>query len=250
MMREEHPFPHMVCENFFPEDEARAIAEEFPQFVRERPWHTYSNPLEDKLTCNDWNAFGPATYSAFTRLNSPAFVEELRAWFGLKVPLYIDPGLHGGGLHAHAIGGKLNTHLDYVLHPKLRLQRKLNLLVYLNPRWRDDWGGSLGLWEARENGPGALVKAIEPRFNRAVIFATPNAWHGLPEPIACPAGEVRQSMAVYYLTDPEPDCEQRTRALFAPRPEQQDDAKVLALIQARADESRVAQSYRTSAGGP
>ena len=56
------------------------------------------------------------------------------------------PGLHGGGWHLHARGGKLNVHLDYSVHPKLHLERRLNLIVYLAQGWDPAWGGALGLW--------------------------------------------------------------------------------------------------------
>lgn len=242
------PFPHVVIDQFFEPSFARELAAEFPAFESEA-WHHYANPLEIKRTCNNWNAFGPSTYRAFSWLNSPAFVELLRLSIGLDAPLYADPGLHGGGLHAHAAGGKLNTHLDYSRHPKTGLERRLNLLVYLNEDWQDEWGGQLGLWEQNpvQPGPGALVKSITPKFNRAVIFQTTNAWHGLPEPIQCPPGQVRKSLAVYYLAEPSVSCDTRTRALFAPAPEQQGDAEVLSLIERRASEEGAAAAWRTEA---
>jgi Rps23 Pro-64 3,4-dihydroxylase Tpa1-like proline 4-hydroxylase len=144
--RGKQPFDHCVIDNFWPEALVRELAEEFPQFDRQGSgWHCYDNPLEAKLTCNDWNRFGSATYRAFTFLNSAHFVELLRLTIGADYPLYADHGLHGGGLHAHGVSGKLKVHLDYELHPKTGLQRKLNLLVYLNPEWQDEWGGYLGL---------------------------------------------------------------------------------------------------------
>lgn len=238
------PFPHMVIDGFLPENEARAIAGEFP--AQDSPaWHRYANALEQKLTCNAWTAFGPATYALATRLTSPTFLSHIQSLTGLETPLHADPGLHGGGLHAHGPGGKLNVHLDYVLHPKLKLQRKLNILIYLNPDWREEWGGALGLWRGDASGPSYMVKAIAPIFNRAVIFDTTGfAWHGLPEPIRCPVGQMRQSFAAYYLQEPEPVHEPRTRALFAPTEEQDGDAGIAALIRARANEATAASVHR------
>lgn len=240
------PFPHARILQFFEPAFAREISAEFPPF-HSTAWHEYANALEVKRTCNSWNAFGPATYRALTWLNSPDFVELLSLTLGVK--LYADPGLHGGGLHLHAAGGKLNVHKDYVLHPKTRLQRRINLLVYLNEDWQEAWGGALGLWEANpvQQGPGALVKSYAPDWNSAVLFDTRDAWHGLPKPIQCPPGQYRKSLAVYYLAQPEEGCEQRSRALFAPAPEQVGDAEVLDLIARRADEATAATSYRTHA---
>ena len=240
------PFPHAVIENFFHPSIARQIAAEFPAFDSDA-WHEYANALEVKRTCNNRERFGPVTKQAFEWLNSAGFAELLRLSIGAEYPLYCDPDLHGGGLHYHGPGGKLNVHLDYSLHPRLGLARKLNLLVYVNPNWRDEWGGGLGLYEAGTDGPGPLAKSIEPRFNRAVLFQTTNAWHGLPEPIACPEGQARQSLAVYYLTDPTHALDSRSRALFAPAPEQQGDPEVIDLIARRANEATAASVHRTPA---
>ena len=89
--------------------------------------------------------------------------------------------------------------------------------------WRDDNGK-----------PGELVKSIAPLFNRAVLFDTTNAWHGLPEPITCPQGQYRKSLAVYYLCDPREGAAARNRALFAPTQAQAGDAAVMELIERRA----------------
>ena len=49
------------------------------------------------------------------------------------VNLYPDCGLHGGGWHTHGVGGKLNMHPDYAIHPKSGLERQLNLIIYAQP---------------------------------------------------------------------------------------------------------------------
>lgn len=241
------PFPHCVIDQFWAPDFAKELAAEFPAFDSEA-WHEYRNPLEVKRTCNDWNAFKSATYRSLSFLNSAHFVELLRLTLKMDAPLYADPGLHGGGLHSHSAGGRLNTHLDYHLHPKSGLARTINLLVYLNEDWREEWGGHLGLYEQNpvQPGPGALIKSIAPIFNRAILFATPNAWHGLPEPIRCPEGQVRKSLAVYYLTDPAENCETRSRALFAPAPDQIGNADVIELIARRADEHTATSVHRSA----
>ena len=105
--------------------------------------------------------------------------------------------------------------------------------MYLNPDWKESWGGALGLWRDDNGRPGELVKSIAPLFNRAVIFDTTNAWHGLPEPITCPPGQYRKSLAVYYLCQPREGAVARNRALFAPTAAQAGDRDVLELIKRR-----------------
>lgn len=238
------PFPHLVVDDFFDAATAAGLAKEFPAF--DAPvWHRYDNAVEIKRTCNSWLAFPPLTYQVFALLNAPGFVDRLAEQVGY--PLQTDPGLNGGGWHLHGTGGVLNVHLDYSLHPKLGLQRKLNLIVYLTPNWDPAWGGGLGLWEhdpvARQ--PSRLARTIEPRFNRAVLFdTTRDSWHGLPDPLTCPDDVFRRSLAVYYLTAPDGSVDPRGKALFAPTESQRDDPEVLALIARRAAVETAESVYR------
>lgn len=224
------PFPHLVLDNFFDDELAHQLASDFPPYGSP-VWHTYDNAIEVKKTLNNWHFFTPSLYKFFDDINSRECVRIFERL--THCTLYSDPGLHGAGLHIHGAGGKLNTHLDYSIHPKLGLERRLNLIVYLNPDWQESWGGSLGFWRDDNGKPGELVKSIAPVFNRAVLFDTTNAWHGLPEPIKCPPGQYRKSVAVYYLCEPREGAVARNRALFAPTEDQAGDREVLDLIERR-----------------
>ena len=239
------PFPHYLIDDFFKKEVAEKLESEFPDFNSDI-WHIYKNPIEVKKTCNNWNQFPNLTYKVFTLLNSRNFTGYISSNLFKDMPLYPDYGLHGGGWHIHGRGGKLNTHLDYSIHPKLKKQRKLNLIVYLNSNWQRSWGGKLGFWSNKStNEPDSLVKEIEPIFNRAVLFDTSlNSWHGLPSKIKCPEDEFRKSIAVYYLTNPAENVAKRSRALFSPNKEQKNDEEVLKLIKMRSDELNVQKSYQ------
>lgn len=242
----EGPFDHCVIDGFFKDTIARALESEIPDF-HDPLWHRYDNAIENKKVCNNWNLFPPLTYSVFTLLNSDAFLTFLSQTICCGNTLYSDAGLNGGGWHIHARGGKLNTHLDYSLHPKTGLQRKLNIIVYLNAHWQDAWGGQLGLWEHRSDDmqPGALKKSVSARFNRAVIFdTTQNSWHGLPEPLTCPEDQYRKSIAAYFLCDAAANIDPRGKALFAPTASQKNDRDVLQLIKDRADVKTSATVYQ------
>ena len=223
MIIDQHPFWHCIVDDFFAD--ANNLAREFPA-KDDDCWFRYDNPLEVKQTCNDWHHFKPETYKGFQYLLSPHFTEILERL--TKADLMPDVGLHGGGLHQHGRGGKLNVHLDYNLHPKLHLQRRLNLIVYLTPGWKPEWGGHLGLYK----DPDTLVKAVEPKFNRAIIFDTRGSWHGLPAPLTCPEDVTRNSFAIYYLCEPT-TTDSRSRALFAPTAEQKGNTDVDKLIRQR-----------------
>ena len=241
------PFDHIVIDDFFDLEVAQKLSAEFPDF-HSPVWHEYNNAIEVKKTCNDYNKFASLTYAVFAYLNSPDFIAFIAECTGIS-PLFADPGLNGGGWHIHARGGKLNHHLDYNIHPKMGLQRKLNLIVYLNEDWQDDWGGELGLWAAKthKKGPAELVEKIVPRFNRAVLFdTTQNSWHGLVGPVRGPEQQCRKSIAVYYLTTPTEGEEQRGKALFAPTQGQEKNEEVLDLIAKRAQTASAANVYKSS----
>jgi hypothetical protein len=47
------------------------------------------------------------------------------------------------------------------------------------------------------------VVTVEPVFNRMVIFTTSDtSYHGHPEPLRCPPGRSRRSLALYYYALP------------------------------------------------
>jgi len=237
------PFDHCVIDDFLNIDLARQIEAEFLAYDSPK-YFVYKNPLEDKKALNDWNAFTPITYALFQYLASPDFVQMLSTMVG--VPLYADPGLHGGGWHIHGPGGNLNPHLDYSIHPKLGLQRKLNLIIYVSEQLQETHGGHLGLWAAENGSPSQLVREIAPRFNRAVLFdTTQNSWHGMSQNLVQPAGIYRKSLAIYYLCEPGEKVDSRNRALYAPREHQKNDPAILEVIQKRADLGRSEQVYQT-----
>jgi len=123
----------------------------------------------------------------------------LRFAFPLWVP---DETLEGGGLHQSERGGFLNVHADFTVHPHRRdWRRRLNLLLYLNTEWDESYGGYLELWDTEMH---ACRKKIGPILNRCVIFSTdPTSFHGHPDPMTCPPGTTRKSLALYYFTQEE-----------------------------------------------
>lgn len=241
-----NPFDYCVVDNFFTDEFASKVSEEFLGYESDK-WFYYQNPIEDKKALNDWNAFPPSTYRAFFMLQSSDFVQLLSAAVGEV--LYVDHGLHGGGWHMHGTGGNLNPHLDYSIHPKVGLQRKLNIIIYLSKELEPkSHGGHLGLWSHNPsaNRPLNLEREIEPLFNRAVIFdTTQNSWHGMSRPLIQPPGIYRKSLAIYYLCKPEDNASQAGRALFAQRENQMNDPEIEKIIKLRSGVDTSSQVYKT-----
>jgi hypothetical protein len=210
------PFPHVVLEDFFPAAVLEEVLTEFPAPSAEG-WLRYENARERKLETTQERALGTVTQRVLQELNSPVFLQFLEVLTGIE-GLVPDPYFWGGGLHQIEPGGLLKIHADFNWHPQLLLRRRLNLLLYLNRDWRDDYGGHLEMWDRTMH---QCVRRIIPIFNRCVIFNTTDvAFHGHPQPLTCPEGMTRKSIALYYYSNGQPTQQawQRQGTRWRPRP--------------------------------
>jgi 2OG-Fe(II) oxygenase superfamily len=191
------PFPHIVIDDFLGPEAAKRSTEEFPP-VDPELWINWVHVNERKYGNRDPETWGPTLRAVATELNSPRFVDFLGALTGID-SLLVDESMEGGGLHQSLPGGFLNIHADFTVHPHhRRWRRRVNLLLYFNGEWPADYGGELEFWSADMK---RRERMIAPVGNRVVIFNTdPDAFHGHPEPLCCPPGTSRQSMAFYYFT--------------------------------------------------
>ena len=245
-----NPFDHVVIDNFWEKETAKNLEKEINNFNKNKKLNVtiYDNAIEKKITCNQYDKFPPEVYRAFTYLNSEIFLDLVKKITNIK-NLITDIGLHGGGLHVHPNGGKLNIHKDYSIHPKLKKERRLNLIIYMTKNWNEKWGGHLEFWshDKKRNKPLKLIKKIQNKFNRAILFDTSqNSWHGLPSALKLPVGKKRQSMAIYYLSEPRSKVENRQRALFAPTKKQEKNKKILELIKKRSNLKSSGKVYRSN----
>ena len=240
------PFNYVVIDDFFTPETVQQLVKEFPTYDS-AVWNAhYNNAIENKKACNHWDKFPKTTYQVFHYLCSFEFESIISDITG-NVGVQADIGLHGGGWHAHTQAGKLNIHLDYSIHPKLQLERHYNLIVYITPDWNSAWGGGLELWSHDEQTGSAkeLAVTVENRFNRAVLFDTTQySWHGLPQDLVCPEGVMRQSLAVYYVTDPADNASNRGKALFVPREDQKHNPEILELIEKRSQVATAESVYK------
>lgn len=203
-----HPYPHGQFENFLDERAARRAMEAFPQ-VKDEGWIHYMHVNEKKHGLNKMDLIPPFLQEVIRQLNTEEFVRSLSRLTGIE-GLKPDPSLEGGGLHQSQRGGYLNIHADFTVHPHKRTwRRRVNLLVYLNENWQPEYRGELELWTRDMK---SCARKILPVFNRCVIFNTDeDSFHGLPDPIQCPEGMTRKSIALYYFTE-ETDTIPRKRA--------------------------------------
>lgn len=190
------PFRYLSFENFFFNEKAELINNSYPN-IDEGVW-------DNTTYINQKNKFQKSSFEkdslfdkVFKELNHPEFLQILSEITGIY-DLIEDEELFGGGLHQSITGAFLDVHVDYNIHPKTKLHRMLNVLVYMNKEWKDEYEGHLELWDMDKN---ERLERISPNFNRLAMFETNQiSYHGHPHPLKSPKGISRKSIATYYYT--------------------------------------------------
>lgn len=201
--KEGDPFPHIYFDDVFPEEVLNSILEEFPN-SKQIDWQSFQNKNEVKLASNNEVLFGDVTRHFIHVLNSDSFIRFLEELTGIQ-NLIPDSRLEGGGLHQILRGGLLRVHADFNKNSRTNLDRRLNVLVYLNKNWKEEYGGHFELWD--KDMQKAAVKIL-PVFNRMAIFSTTStSYHGHPDALKCPEDMSRKSIALYYYTNGRPEEE-------------------------------------------
>lgn len=203
-MLREVPFRHICIDNFLEREQIKLAHDYFPEPESE-VWKTPENKHtkgKSVLRGDKYLQFAPEVRPVFDYLNSSLLLERLRYFFGID-GLVGDPYFAESGFHRIGSGGFLDIHADFSHHDFTGLERRLNLILYLNKDWQThNWGGELKLYDEELRWRAAF----EPIYNRAVIFETSEtSYHGHPEPLTCPEDEFRKSIAMYYYTLPRPE---------------------------------------------
>ena len=213
------PYHHACIDDFLPEAVLRRVKEEIATLPDAQ---TAFDRAQERLK----TSYNPERLPAYTRalfhaFNSPAFIAFLQEMTGIPA-LIPDPYFSGAGIHQVANGGHLDIHADFNLHAQMKVERRLNVLIYLNDDWREEWGGSFEIWDKAMTGK---VASFVPVFNRMVCFSTASdTFHGNPETVNHPEGVPRHSIALYYYTATWDDTRKAHTTLFKPRPGSEDEA--------------------------
>jgi Rps23 Pro-64 3,4-dihydroxylase Tpa1-like proline 4-hydroxylase len=200
------PFRHLLIENFFDQAFCERLLSEFPDFDT-RAAMNENGEIGGKATQEKMQRLGRSYQRLDEVVKSQAFRDLVGEITGVP-DLQYDPHYFGGGTHENRQGQDLDAHVDFNYHPVTRQHRRLNLIVYLNKDWQDDWGGALQLHRNPYAEPSQdEIVTLTPLFNRCVIFeTTESSWHGF-ERINLPLdlqGLSRKSFALYYYTDTRP----------------------------------------------
>jgi len=191
------PFPYLQISDFLqvsPEE----VLPEFPT-PEWGDWHRFKDHYQyQKMYYNDIDGVPPSLRALILDLCSPAFLRFLEKVTGIEA-LLPDPYLDGGGLHCSGPGGILAPHTDFHINQRLQLFRRLNVLLYLNQEWEQEYGGCLELYKKGSDSPAVTVV---PKWGTRVIFRTDDdSLHGFSKPIV--GDRWRRSIALYYYTSAE-----------------------------------------------
>ena len=190
------PYPHALIDDFLDPEILDGVLRDLDD-VSAPVEEGYARPQENKKYSFNPSRLPTATRQLFAYFNSQPFVSFLEGLTGIR-GLIPDPSFLGGGVHEVRNGGHLSIHADFNFHPGLKLERRVNVLIYLNRDWEPHYGGQFEFWD------GAMTErmaAFDPVFNRCVVFnTTSGSYHGNPNPVQHPLGTARRSIALYYYT--------------------------------------------------
>ncbi|QFY63558.1 2OG-Fe(II) oxygenase (plasmid) [Rhizobium grahamii] len=211
------PYPHICIDNFLPPDILENVLSDLSSLPAAES--SFARAQENRKTSYLPERLPSYTKNLFYALNSRPFLLFLEDLTGIE-GLIPDPFFFGAGIHEVANGGHLDIHADFNLHSKMKLERRINVLIYLNKDWREEWGGSFEIWDKEMKGK---VKGFVPLFNRMVAFSTTSeSFHGNPTVVAQPDDRSRFSIALYYYTATWDDTRKSHSTLFKPRPNTKD----------------------------
>eukprot|EP00927_Polykrikos_kofoidii_P004326 TRINITY_DN11710_c0_g1_i5.p1 TRINITY_DN11710_c0_g1~~TRINITY_DN11710_c0_g1_i5.p1 ORF type:complete len:729 (+),score=38.20 TRINITY_DN11710_c0_g1_i5:47-2233(+) len=206
--------PHWALDGLLPEPWLQRVAQEIPESdgdsrgcLHDKAWSCFSKSEQDSHYQNSKNQLegeqftGPATQLLFGFLRSPSWVGFLESTLGIQ-RLIPDPSMLGAGIHNTLKGGFLKLHADFNYNDEMMLHRRVNILLFLNDDWKEEFGGHVELWN--QNVTSCGVRAL-PIMGRIVAFrSTDFILHGHPHPLTPPRGRSRRSIAMYYYTTSRP----------------------------------------------
>lgn len=213
------PYHYTCVDDFLPLDIITRVREE----ALEMGEKTAENASGNEKLKTSFNPDRMPTYTkaVFHALNSRPFIQFLENMSGIK-GLIPDPYYRGGGIHRTNTTGFLDIHADFNHHSIMNLERRINVLIYLNPEWKEEYGGSFEIWS---DDMKEKVASFAPVMNRMCCFSTgDNTMHGNPEPVNHPKDDPRLSIALYYYTATWEEGRVSQSTVFKQRPGSNDTA--------------------------
>lgn len=214
------PFSYDGIIDLFSETALDGVLDSFPNVEDEKLWDKRDDKgIQVKLRTN-WKTeldIPPKVLEVIQTLQSGRFCRLLSEYTGID-GLMPDYWFGGGGLNQIMPGGQLAMHVDGTHNDEIKMYRRVNVIVFLNKNWKDEYGGHLEFWDKELTH---CVDKIRPDYNTMAMFNTSDlTQHGHPHPLTCPENMSRKSLILYFYTSTRPDEEiihdKVHRALFTP----------------------------------
>jgi len=191
----QQPVPYTIIDNFLPEELFKTLSFEI-DFLQENDWTVFSNGTSYRKECRNFTST-PRIQSMAYSFQGSVFLSWIEQVTGIN-KLVADPHYRGAGITQVSRGNSLGLHNDFNWNEQIRLTRRANIILYMNPVWNPAWGGELEFWNFDKTE--CLVK-IEPRPNRLAIWNYDERLiHGHPHPLMCPEDILRQNFIQFYYS--------------------------------------------------
>ncbi|XDD52803.1 2OG-Fe(II) oxygenase [Leptospira sp. WS4.C2] len=185
---------YCYLDNLLPENLALEIYNCFPEKEKMRMMSSFR---ERKYTSKNFDQFNSLLSDITFAIQEPKVIRIVEEITGIKNQ-QADSTLYAGGLSLMDKDSFLNPHIDNSHEQTRSFYRTLNLLYYISPEWKIEYGGNLELWDkaVKEN------VTIVSQYNRLVIMETnPWSWHSV-SPIV--VDKKRICVSNYYFSPDSP----------------------------------------------
>lgn len=158
---------YFYLDNLLPDDIALKIYKNFPessQMVLKK------SIREDKYVAAQMNRYNPILEEIIYAFQDKKIIDLVAEICNIKEAIP-DDNLYAGGISMMGKNQFLNPHLDNSHDKDRECWRVLNLLYYVTPNWKEEYGGNLELWP---NGLKQSQITLHSKFNRLIVMATHN----------------------------------------------------------------------------
>ncbi len=163
----ENGIGYFFIDDLLPEEIALKIQEFFPkshEMVHKKSLR------EDKFVAAQMNKYNPILEEIIYAFQNQKIVDLVGEICNINEAIP-DENLYAGGLSMMGNKQFLNPHLDNSHDKNRERWRVLNLLYYVTPNWKIEYGGNLELWP---NGLNEKQVTIHSKFNRLAVMVTHN----------------------------------------------------------------------------
>lgn len=179
------------------------------------------------------------------------FMEKQRelAEYIFRHRLILDEARHYAGIFRYPPGGYLNVHVDAGINKELNLRKRVTVLVMLGTI-EQDLGGEFEFWRGTNCADEApevysIRQTIPHQPGTVIIFENDdNAWHGVSKY----KGDRERIVATasFYTDDIKCFDNQRNKAFFVPRPNEEWTAETYELRDKRANAELASEVYNAN----